>query len=151
MADPDPTWRRGDELSAAELYALLELRVDVFVVEQDCAYHETDGRDLLATTWHGWQSDSNVGIVAAVRLLGDEDPPRIGRVVTHRSERGQGLAGSLVLDAHTRAAGTGTALDAQSYLVDWYERLGWAVNGPEFIEDGIAHVPMVRRVEPSDS
>ncbi len=143
------TWRQGNELSAGELHALLKLRVDVFVVEQDCAYAEVDGRDLLATTAHGFIADETSGaqdlsVLAAVRLLGDEQPARIGRVVTRSDARGRGLAAELVELAHRRAGVAGSFLDAQTYLVEWYGGLGWKVAGPEFVEDGIPHTPMRR-------
>lgn len=139
-------WRRGDELTAAELYDLLCLRVDVFVVEQECAYAETDRKDLAATTWHGWITGDtgHAGpIAASVRLLEDHTPAQIGRVVTEQSQRGKGLAAGLVLAAHDRCEGA-SFLEAQSYLVAWYESLGWTVAGDEFVEDGIPHVPMQR-------
>lgn len=141
---PDIEWRRGAELSAAELHDLLALRVDVFVVEQECAYQEVDGHDLLATTEHGWIG-ANGEVIAAVRLLGAHDPPQIGRVVTRADRRGTGLAKDLVQAAHRRAGAQGSFLEAQSYLVDWYTALGWQVCGDEFVEDGIPHVPMRRR------
>lgn len=137
-------WRRGDELTTSELYRLLELRIDVFVVEQECAYHETDGRDLLDTTWHGWTDTADGDVAAAIRVLGDEEPWRIGRVVTRPDHRGRGLAALLVKQGHDRAGTDGSVLDAQSYLVEWYRTLGWTVAGAEFIEDGIAHIPMKR-------
>ena len=137
-------WRRGDELSAAELHDILRLRVDVFVVEQECAYPELDGLDLLATTEHGFLIDDAGAVFANVRLLRADAPARIGRLATRSDHRGSGIAAGLVDAAHRRAGAEGSVLDAQSYLVDWYRGLGWSVTGPEFIEDGIPHVPMQR-------
>lgn len=139
-------WRRGDELTAHELYALLTLRVDVFVVEQECAYPELDGQDLLDTTYHGYVTDE-AGVTATVRLLTGETPARVGRVVTRFDARGAGLAEVLVHAAHGRCAGAGSMLDAQTHLVDWYTNLGWSVAGSESIEDGIPHTPMQRDVD----
>lgn len=136
-------WKSGPDLSAQELHNLLRLRVDVFVVEQACAYPELDGRDLLDTTVHGWITESGE-IVAAIRLLFDEEPPRIGRVVTRSDQRGQRLAQRLLQAAHERCGPTGSFLEAQSYLAEWYTEQGWTVSGGEFIEDGIPHMPMRR-------
>ncbi len=136
-------WASGPELEAAPLYELLQLRVAVFVVEQNCPYDETDGLDLLATTHHGWIID-DTGVAAAIRVLGHESPPRLGRVVTRPDARGGGMARELVLRAHERFGQSGTSLDAQNHLVGWYEALGWNVAGDSFVEDGIPHTPMVR-------
>ncbi|MEM7094717.1 MAG: GNAT family N-acetyltransferase [Actinomycetota bacterium] len=137
-------WRRGPELTATELHDLLRLRVDVFVVEQECAYPEVDGRDLLDTTHHAWVTASKGAIAASLRLLLDHDPPQIGRVVTAPEHRGKRLAERLLHEAHAQAGETGTFLEAQTYLVGWYERQGWQISGEEFVEDGIPHTPMRR-------
>lgn len=140
---PPTQWRAGPDLSAAELHDLLRLRVDVFVVEQECAYPEVDGRDLLASSQHAWIEIEGV-VAASVRLLLDHDPPQIGRVVTDPRFRGQRLAERLLAEAHHRAGEPGSFLEAQSYLADWYGRQGWEPCGEEFIEDGIPHLPMKR-------
>lgn len=156
MRDAEPThdkaepmvWRRGDELSPEELYGLLALRVDVFVVEQGCIYHETDGLDLAETTWHGYLGDA-IRPLAYVRILGHEVPCRIGRVATRRTERGQGLARSLLTIAHRRCGEEGSQLAAQWHLREWYEEQGWVVSGTKFVEHGIEHVSMLRPSGPA--
>lgn len=130
------------ELTAAEFHDLLKLRVDVFVVEQDCAYAEVDGRDRETLTRHVWVVD-DVQAVAYLRILDDGDARRIGRVVTAPEARGRGLAARLVDHAVASTEGP-WVLDAQSHLQDWYLDRGFTVAGPEFIEDGIPHVPMRR-------
>lgn len=138
--------RRGPELTAAELHALLRLRVDVFVVEQDCPYPELDGRDLLPTTEHRWlaPADAPLEVTAAIRLLEDVGDRRIGRVVTEVDARGRGLARQLVLAAIETFGDEPLVLDAQSHLVAYYSDMGFVVSGEEFIEDGIPHRPMRR-------
>ena len=142
-----------DELTTSELYALLRLRCDVFVVEQACAYPELDGRDTESGTAHHWVADAGEedddgsdrpAIAAYLRSLTEPDgTTRLGRVVTAPAARGRGLAAALV--DHVGAATPGPiVLDAQSHLVDWYLRLGYAIDGAEFVEDGIPHVPMRR-------
>lgn len=129
------------ELDAATLYAILQLRVDVFVVEQHCAYRELDGRDTEPTTQHLW-IDHDGAIGAYLRLLVPADrSARIGRVVTAPSWRGRGAAQRLVRAALDEVRGP-VVLDAQAHLQRWYERIGFLVSGPAFVEDGIAHVPM---------
>lgn len=137
---PQVSATRFGELDAATLYGLLRLRVDVFVVEQACPYPELDGRDTEPGTVHLWvERDGRV--VACLRLLDDPAGQRIGRVCVAADSRGAGLAEVLVRAALQRCAGP-VVLDAQTYLARWYERLGFAVAGPEFVEDGISHVPM---------
>ncbi len=135
--------RVGSALSAPELHDLLRLRVDVFVVEQECPYSEVDGLDLLESTEHVWFADLN-GPAAYIRVLADPDGWRIGRVVTRPDRRGERLAGRLLDDILTRIEGSPSQLEAQSYLVDFYSSFGFTSSGPEYIEDGIPHIPMRR-------
>jgi ElaA protein len=136
--------RRAAELSTLELHDLLRLRVDVFVVEQDCAYHELDGRDLVDGTEHWW-IECDGAIASSIRLIAHESGgTRVGRVVTHRSHRGAGLAATLITAAVAEVERP-IHLDAQAHLRAWYEQLGFEVCGPLFVEDGIDHLPMVMR------
>lgn len=146
---PHVTSKRFAELSTHELYELLRLRCDVFVVEQACPYQDLDGRDTEAGTVHHWIADAGTAgdrpvIAAYLRALSEADgSTRIGRVVTAPAARGRGLAALLV--QHVGDSVTGTiVLDAQSHLADWYRRIGYAVDGDEFVEDGIPHIPMRR-------
>ena len=134
-------WDRIDPTTA---YALLRLRVDVFVVEQRCPYPELDGRDTEPATRHLWLDDG-AGPTAYLRVLAEPGGGRrIGRVCTRRDARGRGLAAALVGHALVESAGAAVVLDAQSHLQRWYEQFGFAVSGPAFVEDGIPHVPMTR-------
>lgn len=135
------------ELDAATLYRILQLRVDVFVVEQHCAYRELDGRDREPGARHVWIEADDGAVVAYLRTLGEADgTTRIGRVVTAPMARGAGLAGRLVGHVLARATGPVVA-DAQQQLQRWYAAWGFTVAGPAFTEDGIPHVPMRRDPE----
>nr|WP_228506630.1 GNAT family N-acetyltransferase [Frigoribacterium sp. VKM Ac-2530] len=136
------------------LYDLLRLRVDVFVVEQECAYPELDGRDVEPDAVMLW-AEEDEQVLATVRLLVDHadaeadaasaaDALRIGRVATATAARGRGLAADLMRLALDRAEGRLVRLDAQAHLEGWYARFGFVVDGPGFLEDGIPHVPMSR-------
>jgi ElaA protein len=133
-------------LDAVTLYRILKLRVDVFVVEQNSPYPELDGRDLEQGARLVWaqRADEAGDVVGTLRLVDDGDAVRIGRVATAVSARAAGLAGRLMSRALELTAKRDTVLDAQSYLQRWYEKFGYAVDGDEFVEDGIAHVPMRR-------
>jgi ElaA protein len=143
---PEPTLHvaRFTELAAPTLYALLRLRVDVFVVEQECPYPELDGRDIEPDTVHLWLAE-DTRPAAYLRIVTDPDGTlRIGRVCTAATARGRGLAARLVARALVTVGERPCVLDAQSYLVDFYRGFGFQPNGPEFVEDGIPHVPMRR-------
>ncbi len=140
--------RLFSELDTALLYALLRLRTDVFVVEQQCPYPEVDGRDIEPTTRHLWlaPADDPADPHAYLRILTDSDgSARIGRVCTAAKARGQGLSSRLMSEALRRTGDRPSVLDAQAYLVDFYASFGFTIAGPEYVEDGIAHVPMRRR------
>jgi ElaA protein len=138
------------DLDAATLYALLRLRVDVFVVEQRCGYPELDGRDTEPGTRHVWLAEAGVP-TAYLRLLAEPDgSARIGRVCVSAAARGGGLARRLVTGALALVGDRRCVLHAQSYLVDFYRSLGFGVTGPEFLdEDGIPHTPMRREPGPA--
>ncbi|HET7689370.1 MAG TPA: GNAT family N-acetyltransferase [Nocardioidaceae bacterium] len=130
------------ELDARVGYDLWALRSAVFVVEQECAYLDLDGRDTEPGTRHVWIEDGGAP-VAYLRILDEGGHQRIGRVVA-ASHRGRGLADRL-MDAAVGLVGDGPSrLEAQSHLERWYERFGYARCGEDYVEDGIPHTPMVR-------
>jgi ElaA protein len=112
-------------------------------VEQECAYLDLDGRDTEPLTRHLWVEHDGAP-VATLRLLADGPALRIGRVATDPAHRAQGLAGRLVAAALELAGEREVVLDAQSHLAGWYARLGFVPCGPEFLDDGIPHLPMRR-------
>ncbi|RKR73034.1 GNAT family N-acetyltransferase [Frondihabitans australicus] len=126
------------------LYAILRLRVDVFVVEQDCPYPELDGRDTEPGTVLLWTEGDDGRVLATVRVLHDGDDRRIGRVATALEARGAGHAGALMTRAVELCEGRLTRLDAQERLEAWYGRFGFVTSGERFLEDDIWHVPMTR-------
>ncbi|MBO4210415.1 GNAT family N-acetyltransferase [Micromonospora echinofusca] len=132
------------DLTVHTLHDLLRLRIDVFVVEQECPYPELDGRDVEPGTRHLWLEHDGRP-VAYLRILADPGGvARIGRVVVAPVARGAGLAGRLLTEALTLVGDRRCVLDAQSYLVDFYAGHGFVVDGEEFVEDGIPHRPMRR-------
>jgi ElaA protein len=135
---------RFAELDNATLYGILQLRADVFVVEQACAFADPDGRDTEAGARHVWIARDGA-VVGYLRVLEEDDgSARIGRVVTAPGARGERLGDALMAHALDALAGRVVVLDAQSRLVPWYERLGFVRGGPDFLEDGILHTPMRR-------
>lgn len=135
--------RGFDELDAPLLYAILRLRSDIFVVEQQCPYPELDGRDVEPATRHLWLGPEPADVRSYLRILDEPDgSARIGRVCTAPGDRGTGLGRRLMATALSRVDGRPVVLDAQSYLLGFYTSFGFQVCGAEYIEDGIAHTPM---------
>lgn len=128
-------------------YSLWKLRQDVFVVEQDCPYPDLDGRDLAPETRHVVMEGDDGVVLGCARVLDDGDEWRIGRVALHRTARGQGWADRIMQAALQVCPDRDVVLDAQAPLARWYAGFGFEVCGPEFVEDGIPHLPMVRRAE----
>lgn len=138
------------DLGKEQLYALLKLRSDVFVVEQKCAYPDLDGQDLEGDTHHlmGWEDDQ---LMAYLRLLDPESQGGdvvIGRVVTAPAGRGKGLGHAMMEQALKQAEKhwpqVPIYLSAQAHLQGYYGRYGFEVAGEEYLEDGIPHIGMRR-------
>ncbi len=133
--------------SAHELYVLLKLRVDVFVVEQNCPYPELDGKDDQALHLMLKRGGE---IIAAARIFPPHDdvPAKIGRVVVSPAHRGERLGGALMQEAlktcHSRFPGAPVFLSAQSHLQRFYGSFGFKPVSGEYVEDGIPHVDMLK-------
>ena len=143
--EPQPELRVASfrDLDPTTLYALLKLRVDVIVAEQQCAYAELDGRDTEPGTRHVWVSRDGEPL-AYLRILSDDGIERVGRVVVAKSERGAGHAGRLMAQALEVIGNRPSVLEAQTQAADFYRRFGYEVAGPEYLDDGVPHVPMRR-------
>ena len=138
-----------DELTLKELYAILALRTDVFVVEQECPYPEVDGKDVQS--YHLFAQE-NGEIVAYLRILPSGlsyDEVSIGRVVIRASHRGQGLGRPMMqqaIDYIVRVLKEDRIkIGAQAYLEDFYASLGFEQVSEVYLEDGIPHMDMVYR------
>lgn len=134
---------RLSDLTAERLYDLLRLRVDVFVVEQQCPYPELDGRDCEPETEHLWV-EVDEQVVATARVLRGSPAWHIGRVATAQGHRGRGYAAAVVQAAIDRIGDHPIQIGAQAHLQGWYERFGFVRDGPDYLEDGIPHLPMRR-------
>lgn len=130
-----------EHLDATTAYEVWRLRQQVFVVEQECAYEDLDGRDTEPGTRHVLMTDDD-RLVGYARVLDDGEVWRVGRVLLAPEARGRGLADPLMEMALSVCPGRDVVLDAQSPLRKWYETFGFEVTGAEFVEDGIPHLPM---------
>ncbi|MBC9795884.1 GNAT family N-acetyltransferase [Sinomicrobium weinanense] len=137
-----------DELTTGELYDMLQLRSEVFVVEQDCVYQDIDGKDRKALHLIGKKQGK---VVAYTRLFpggGYFDEASIGRVVVKEEERKYGY-GHDIIKASIAAIGDHfkeyrIKISAQKYLIRFYEKHGFVQVGEEYLEDGIPHIGMIR-------
>jgi ElaA protein len=134
--------KRFADLTPLELHGLLKLRVDVFVVEQNCPYPELDGRDVEPGTVHVWVPGEDGEVLSCIRVLENGADRAIGRVATAASARGRGLSAQLVRRGLELCAGRTVDIGAQAYLEGWYGRFGFVRSGEDYVEDGIPHLPM---------
>ncbi len=144
----DHTVKRFNDLSPGELYTILRLRNQVFVVEQDCAYQDLDNKDLYC---HHLMLFDNEQLVAYARLVPpgiSYDEMSIGRVVSSKDVRGRGAGKQLMnlaIEYCMKIFGEGTIrIGAQYYLKKFYNELGFVETGNIYDEDGIDHIIMVR-------
>lgn len=141
-----------DALTVAELYALLQLRSDVFVVEQNCVFLDLDGSDAQALHLLGQRSGQ---LMASARCFGPGVKyleASIGRVVTHASIRGSAAAGGqghalmrqAISGLEAKWGGQSIRIGAQMHLENFYARHGFVKTGEPYLEDGIMHIEMLR-------
>ncbi|WP_457552278.1 GNAT family N-acetyltransferase [Desulfobacula sp.] len=141
-----------DLLSKDELYELLKLRVNVFVVEQNCPYPEIDGKDRHPETLHLYGENKDKKPVAYLRIL----PPgvsfkhvSIGRVVVAKKFRRQGISNIMVKKALDQInhiwPNENIKIGAQMYLRKFYEAHGFEASSKSYLEDGIPHIEMIRQ------
>lgn len=142
------TWTSLDAMDARTVYAVMALRQEVFVVEQDCAYLDADGEDFDAMHLLGHLDGELVAYVRAFAPGHLYPEACIGRVITSARIRGTGQGRPLMEEAMRRVAlewGDGPIkLSAQSHLQAYYESLDFEVCGEGYLEDGIPHLPMRR-------
>lgn len=136
-------------LAPAELYAILQLRSEIFVVEQQCAYQDMDGRDPDCLHWTIWDGPRAVSYVRLLPAGLSFDEASIGRVVTAQAYRGQGLSRRLMQQAMQHLFGEWGApsirIGAQRYLEAFYGSLGFVPDSEPYLEDGIPHIEMLCR------
>lgn len=140
--------KKFSELSITELYHILQLRSEVFVVEQNCVYQDIDGKDSDALHVIG----SKNGIIVAYTRCFEPgyyfEEAAIGRVIVREGER-KNAYGHKIMKAsadaiHTNYKTSNIKLSAQQYLIKFYESHGYQTIGEGYLEDGIPHIAMVK-------
>ena len=142
--------KKFDELSTFELYSILRLRNEVFVVEQNCVYQDLDNRDQLSwhlTCWHENKPVAYTRILPPGILYQE---PSIGRVVTEVNYRNKGLGKELmersIKNCELLFGKQDIKLGAQLYLKEFYISLGFLPEGNIYLEDGIEHIAMIKSI-----
>ena len=138
-----------EEITTSELYEIIKARVDVFVVEQDCPYHDLDGYDQQAI--HIW-AEEDKSVLAYCRIFnkGIKYPETsIGRVLTTEKARGKSLGKQLIQYAvetiENRFHTSEVRISAQDYLLRFYSGFGFEDTGKKYLEDNIPHTEMFRK------
>jgi ElaA protein len=141
------TCKSFGDLTPHELYSILQLRNDVFVVEQNCPYQDADDKDAGAFHFTGW---SDKKLIAYTRLLPaglSFKNASIGRVVTSPGARGTGIGRDLmqrsIEQLYMLFGVVPIEIGAQLYLKKFYESLGFIQSGEMYLEDGIEHIEMI--------
>ena len=138
------------ELDKEELYKLIQLRIEVFVVEQDCPYQDLDNLDIQGR--HIWIEEEGT-ILSYLRLNPPGirfNEPSLGRIVTKDTVRSRGLAEIIInkaLEIIDNDYRMPTRISAQTYLEDYYSRFGFVKCSEEYMEDNIPHIEMLRDVK----
>ena len=142
--------KKFSELSIEELYKILRLRSEVFVVEQNCVYQDLDNKDQISV--HIFIKKKNE-IVAYTRIFKSGDyykNPSIGRVVVSKKNRGKELGKKIMISSidyiQENLKGDKIELSAQKYLDKFYKDLGFYKIGEDYLEDGIPHQRMIKEI-----
>ena len=141
------TVKKFDQLSIYELHDLLQLRSEVFVVEQDCVYQDIDGKDFKALHIIGKKEGKIVAYTRCFKPGVYFNEAAIGRVVVDHSQRKFGyghdimIASKKAIEQHYDTKSI--KLSAQTYLIKFYESHGFLPTGKEYLEDGIPHIAMI--------
>ena len=142
------TIKRFEALTTNELYAILRLRSEVFVVEQDCVYQDLDDKDKKALHVMGWYDNT---IVAYTRIFDVKlyfNEASIGRVVVDKKYRSKGFGIDIMIasiDAiKNHFSQIQIKISAQTYLIKFYNNLGFKEQGKPYLEDGIPHTAMIK-------
>lgn len=144
--------KKFNALTIEELYSILNLRSEVFVVEQNCVYQDIDGKDQAS--YHVFIKQKEV-VIAYLRIVGPStsayNAPSIGRVVVAKQHRKQGYAIAIMLKAidfvYEEMQEDTIVISAQQYLVDFYKSLGFILSGDGYLEDGIPHIKMIHTLK----
>lgn len=138
-----------NKLSLQELYKILQLRAEVFVVEQNCVYQDIDGKDGKALHIMGFQNNELVAYTRCFKPGDYFEMASIGRVIVKENYRQYGYGHEIMKaslsEIEKRFSTTEIKLSAQQYLTKFYETHGFLSTGKGYLEDGIPHIAMIKK------
>jgi len=140
-----------DELSGKQIYAILQARNEVFAVEQNCVYPDMDDIDFTSLHVMAWTGESKIAAYLRITAPNTCYPePSLGRVITTAAFRGQGIGRQLMFEGlkqlNVRYPMQAIRINAQAHLQDFYRSFGFNCVSEEYLEDGIAHLEMLKPV-----
>lgn len=140
-------FKKFDELTAVELYSIMQLRNEVFVVEQNCVYQDADDKDQPSMHLCGWDGAKLVAYTRIIPQGISYTEASIGRVVTSPAYRKTGAGRQLMKESIRRCFSqfncASIRIGAQVYLTAFYESLGFVPCSSQYLEDGIPHIEMI--------
>ena len=147
------TWQTKafKDLSVDEYFEILHLRIEIFVVEQDCPYQEVDEKDRQS--FHLFGRAENGKVIAVTRILPhgiSYDEISIGRVALKKEFRGKGIADELMIASfefiESEFGNQAVRISAQEYLLNYYNKHGFIQVGEGYLEDDIPHLEMLKEI-----
>ena len=136
-----------DSLTPYELYAILRLRNEIFVVEQNCVFQDADNKDQESFHLMGWDKEELHAYTRIVPATKEQDIVSIGRVLVAVPARGKGLGKLLmeesILEIRRLYGQVPILIGAQCHLTSFYNGLGFQIEGKPYLEDGIDHIKMI--------
>lgn len=141
-------WKRFNELTAEEVYTILCVRQQVFVLEQECLYLDADGKDRQSFHLMGFKDEELVAYARIVEPGVSYSEVSIGRILSSDKVRGTGAGKELMEQALSQIAehygNVPIRISAQTYLLKFYQKFGFESTGKEYFEDEIPHTEMIR-------
>jgi len=140
--------KKFHDLTVDEFHDILQLRINIFVVEQNCPYPELDDRDKIAFHFFGINKENKIIAYTRIFKPGDYyEEAAFGRVVVHQDYRNQKIGFQLVeqtiIEIHKLFGNINIKIGAQTYLNNFYQSFGFHQVGDDYIEDGIPHIHML--------
>ena len=140
--------KKFHDLTVDEFHDILQLRISVFIIEQNCPYPELDDKDKIAFHLFGINKENKILAYTRIFKPGDYyEEAAFGRVVVHQNYRNQKVGFQLVeqtiIEIHKLFGNTNIKIGAQTYLNNFYQSFGFHQVGDDYIEDGIPHIHML--------
>lgn len=141
-------WKSFYELTAEQIYTILCVRQEVFVLEQECLYLDADGKDRMSFHLMGFNGNELVAYARIVEPGVSYPEVSMGRILTVAKARGTGAGIELmhvgINEIENRFGKVPIRISAQTYLLEFYQKFGFSSTGKEYLEDEIPHTEMLR-------